>query len=156
MVLSPLRHTNTQHNNYTTFVYEKTNMGTATSSHAHWQKTIQKQNQMFHFSMTLPLPWTLPLPLPLTLPQVENIAPSVWGLNPLLPVRNTSLALSTCFGALSVSDCKIYPKLHVNVIRKANNTKMDVAPIDTWDNCCLVSHVSLGVWEIGWLHENHW
>ena len=41
------------------------------------KKQYKKQNQMFHFSMTLPLPWTLPLPLALTLPQVENIAPSV-------------------------------------------------------------------------------
>ena len=26
----------------------------------------------------------------------------------------------------------------------------------TWDRCFLVSHISIGVWEMGWLHENHW
>ena len=25
----------------------------------------------------------------------------------------------------------------------------------TWDKCFLMSHVSIGVWEIGWLYENH-
>ena len=26
----------------------------------------------------------------------------------------------------------------------------------TWDRCFLVSHVSIGVWEMDWLHKNHW
>ena len=26
----------------------------------------------------------------------------------------------------------------------------------TWDRGFLVSYDSLGVWEMGWLHENHW
>ena len=26
----------------------------------------------------------------------------------------------------------------------------------TWNKGFLVSHVSLGVWEMDWLHENHW
>ena len=105
-----------------------------------------------HFQNTLPL--SLPLPLP-----VENIVPNVLVLKPPpFPYENKLLLPTTLGGTNPLGGCKI----HSNSISRSNpmfyvSIKVCICVcVYTWDRGFLVSHVSLGVWEMGWLHENHW
>ena len=77
---------------------------------------------------------------------------------PPLPYKNRWLLPNTLNGTNPLGGCKI----HSNSISRSNlvfyvSIKGGVCVcVYTWDRGFLVSHVSLGVRKMGWLHENHW
>ena len=77
---------------------------------------------------------------------------------PPLPYENRWLLPNTLGGTDPLGGCKI----HSNSISRSNlvfyiSIKGGVCVcVYTWDRGFLRSHVSFGVWKMGWLHENHW